>query len=59
MIEVKCCQFFELGLILATIGLNNVLQKLLHLRDVVNENLDNVFDSDSLFFFQLIVLVGI
>ena len=40
MIEVQGCQLLQLGLILVAIGLNHILQELLHLWDVIDEYLD-------------------
>jgi hypothetical protein len=59
MIEVQGGQLLKLGLILVAICLNHILQELLHLRDVIDEYLDQVLDPDPLLLFQLEVLVGI
>ena len=59
MIEVQGCQLLQLGLILVAIGLNHILQELLHLWDVIDEYLNQILDPDPLLLFQLEVLVGI
>ena len=59
MIEVQGCQLLQLRLVLVAIGLNHILQELLHLRDVIDEYLDQILDPDPLLLFQLEVLVGI
>ena len=59
MIEVQGGQLLQLGLILVAIGLNHILQELLHLRDVIDEYLNQILDPDPLLLFQLEVLVGI
>lgn len=59
MIQVQGGQLLQLGLILVAIGLNHILQELLHLRDVIDEDLDQILDPDPLLIFQLEVLVGI
>ena len=59
MIEVQGGQLLQLGLILVAIGLNHILQELLHLGDVIDEYLNQILDPDPLLLFQLEVLIGI
>lgn len=59
MIQVQGGQLLQLGLILVAIGLNHILQEIFHLRDVIDEDLNQIFNPDPLLIFQLEVLVGI
>jgi hypothetical protein len=59
MIQVQGGQLLQLGLILVAIGLNHVLQELFHLRDIIDEDLNQILDPNPLLIFQLEVLVCI
>ena len=59
MVEIQRCQFLKLSLILVSVSFNDVLEEFLHLRDVIDENLNQIFNSDPLLFLQLVVLVSI